>query len=47
MIQRAGGDIGAFGLDAEYVLGVLLIGDTHVHILAQISHGLFGLLAGP
>ncbi len=35
------------GLDAEHVLGVLLVGDADVHVLAQLRHGGAGLLTGP
>ena len=46
-IQLAAVDIGSLGLDAEHVLCVLLVGDAHVNILAQIGHGSAGLLTGP
>ena len=47
MVDLAGIDVGGLGLDAEHVLGVLLVGDAHVHVLAQLGHGLPGLLPGP
>ena len=47
VVQRPGVDVGGLGLDAEHVLGVLLVGNAHVHILAQIGHGGPGLLPGP
>ena len=46
-IQLAGGDVGSLGLNAEHVLGVLLVGDAHVHVLAQVGHGRTGLVPGP
>ncbi len=46
-VQLAAVDIGSLGLDAEHVLCVLLVGDAHVNILAQIGHGSAGLLTGP
>ena len=47
MVDLAGVDVGGLSLNAEHVLGVLLVGDAHVYILAQVGHGLPGLLAGP
>ena len=47
MVELAAVDIGVLRLDAEDVLGVLLVGDAHVHVLAQLSHGGPGLLPGP
>ena len=46
-IQLAAVDIGSLGLDAEHVLCVLLVGDAHVNVLAQLGHSLASLLAGP
>ena len=46
-VQLAAVDIGSLGLDAEHVLCVLLVGDAHVNVLAQIGHGSAGLLTGP
>ena len=47
MVDLAGVDVGGLGLNAEHVLGVLLVGNAHVHVLAQLGHGLPGLLTGP
>src|SRR5699024_11188677 len=46
-VDLTGVDVGGFGLDAEHVLGVLLVGDADVDILAQVGHGGAGFLAGP
>ena len=40
VVQGAAVDVGGLGLDAEHVLGVLLVGDADVHVLAQVGHGL-------
>ena len=34
VVKAAAVNIGSLGLNAEYVLGVLLVGDAHIHILA-------------
>ena len=47
MVQAAAVDVGGLGLDAEHVLGILLVGDAHVHILAQVGHGGTSLVTGP
>ena len=47
VVQLSPRNVGVGGLDAEDVLGVLLVGDAHVHIPAQLGHGLAGLLPGP
>ena len=47
VVNLAGVDVGGLGLNAEHVLGVLLVGDAHVHVLAQLGHSLPGLLTGP
>ena len=47
VVQFTGIDVGAFGLNAEHVLGILLIGDAHIHVLAQFGHCLTGLSTGP
>src|SRR5699024_7434376 len=46
-VDLTGVDVGGFGLDAEHVLGVLLVGDADVDILAQVGHGGAGFLTGP
>ena len=33
-VDFSGIDVGGFGLNAKYVLGVLFVGDAHIHILA-------------
>ena len=47
MVQAAAVDVSGFGLDAENVLGILLVGDTQVYILAQLCHSLPGLVTSP
>ena len=47
LVQLAAGDVGVLGLDAEYVFGILLVGDAHVYILAQLRHGGAGFVARP
>ena len=47
VIQASSVDIGGLGLDAEDILGILLVGDTYIHILAQLGHGFPGLGTGP
>ena len=46
-VELTGGDIGMSSLNAEYVLGVLLVGDADVNILAQLGHRSAGLVTGP
>src|SRR5699024_6897418 len=38
---------GGFGLDAEDVLGILLVGNEDIKILAQVGNGSEGFLTGP
>ena len=47
LVQLAAIDIAALSLDAEHVLGVLLVGDAHIHIAAQVGHSRPGLVPGP
>ena len=47
MVQAATVDVGSLGFDAEDILGILLVGDAHVYILAQLRHGFPGLVSGP
>ncbi len=46
-VDLAGVDVGGLSLNAEHVLGVLLVGDAHIHVLAQVGHGGTGLVTGP
>src|SRR5699024_5508430 len=46
-VDLAGVDVGGFGLDAEDVLGILLVGNADINILAQVGHGSAGFLTGP
>ena len=47
MIELAGINVGVLGLDAEHVLGVLLVGDAHIDIGQELRHAFAGLLARP
>ena len=46
-VDLAGIDIGRLRLNAEHILGILLVGNAYVHVLTQISHGLACLLTAP
>ena len=45
--QLAGGHVGVGGLDAQYLLGILLVGDAHIHIFHQRRHDPLGFLGRP
>ena len=47
VVQFAGVNVGSFSLNAEYILGILFVGDAYVNILAQFGHGFASLGAGP
>ena len=47
VVQAAAVDVGGLSLDAEDILGVLFVGNAHIHVLAQIGHGFPSLSAGP
>ena len=47
MVDLAAVNVGVLRLDAEHVLGILLVGNAHVHVLAQVRHGLTGLIPRP
>ena len=43
----AGVQVRIRGGDAEHVLGILLVGDAHIHIGHQLGHHAVGLVVGP
>ena len=47
MVELAGINVGVLGLDAEHVLGVLLVGDADVDIGQELRHAFACLLARP
>ena len=47
VVDLAAVNVGVLRLDAEHVLGILLVGNAHVHVLAQVRHGLTGLIPRP
>ena len=47
VVDFTGVQVGVLGLNAEDVLGVLLIGDADVHVGDQLAHDAVGLFAGP
>ena len=46
-VQITAVNIGRSGLNAKHILGILLIGDAHIHVLAQLRHSCPRLLPGP
>ena len=47
VVDGAAVDVGGLGLDAEDILGILLVGDADIDVLGQLGHGFPGLGAGP
>ena len=47
MIELARINVGVLGLDAEHILGILLVGNTHIYIGQELRHAFAGLLARP